>query len=73
MTMNGQYDLEKLIQMVKERPIIWDKTMEGYRSKQFTQPAWQEIFYEMIDGYHLMDENQQKEAGEYTYLSILFK
>ncbi|KAF5289598.1 hypothetical protein FQR65_LT11789 [Abscondita terminalis] len=40
-------DLDNLISLVEQRPVIWDKTRDAYKDRNETRNAWKEIFVEI--------------------------
>lgn len=39
-----EVDLETLITLVHDRPMIWDKTQESYKDRIQTINSWVEVF-----------------------------
>lgn len=62
-------NLEVLITLVEERPVLWDKTTEEYKDKRRTFAAWREICTIMKDDFETLPENEKNELGMY-YLFI---
>lgn len=60
-------DIDRLLQLVEERPTIWDRSAEGYRMPRLTRAAWQEIYCEIFDGFHKLDDKQKQEVGKYSF------
>ncbi|KAL0858760.1 hypothetical protein ABMA27_011233 [Loxostege sticticalis] len=57
-------NIETLLALIKERPVIWDKTLEIYKSKPLRETAWQEICQMLNGDYEEMDENQRQQFGK---------
>nr|CAI5861142.1 unnamed protein product [Callosobruchus analis] len=57
----GEYDIqvELMISLVQERPIIWDKTHEMYKHKNKTAEAWREICSILVEEYSDAYEDEQ--------------
>jgi len=41
--MNHDIDIEMLISLVENKPVLWDKTLESYKNKQLNFTTWKEI------------------------------
>nr|CAI5858103.1 unnamed protein product [Callosobruchus analis] len=37
-------DMDNLISLVEQRPVVWDKIIESYKDRNETRNAWKEIF-----------------------------
>lgn len=53
-----------LCELVKERPVIWDKSAEGYRNKDISGLAWEEIHRTIFDGYDSFSEDLKEYVGK---------
>lgn len=60
-----EVDLEILISLVQEHPVLWDKTLEEYKDRIKTRNAWIEIFKQLHEGFEEMEDNKRNEYGEY--------
>jgi len=52
-------DSELLIALVKEKPILWDKSLENYKARGPTKEAWNEICSNMMPGYLTLPTSDQ--------------
>ena len=52
------FDEEHFIELIRERPSIWDQNPDEYFNKTTKQRCWQEVFCEMEDNY--MDLPKEK-------------
>lgn len=57
-------DLEILITLVHERPILWDKTEAMYKDRILTRNAWIEVFKELNVGFKEMEEKEKNDYGK---------
>lgn len=60
-----EVDLEILISLVQEHPVLWDKTLEDYKDRIKTRNAWIEIFKQLNEGFEEMEDKERNEYGEY--------
>ncbi|XP_044759431.1 uncharacterized protein LOC123317115 [Coccinella septempunctata] len=56
-------DAEQLIELVKNRPVLWNRKHEKYRDKFKTQKAWQEILTELDVNFEEFDDDVKSEFG----------
>lgn len=61
----SEVDLEMLISLVQEHPVLWDKTVEDYKDRLKTRNAWIEVFKQLNEGFEEMEDNKRNEYGEY--------
>ena len=40
-------NVDLLISLIEQRPVIWDKTLGVYRDKKDTKKAWKEVFIQL--------------------------
>lgn len=62
--MSTDIDMEILISLVQERPVIWDKTSELYKNRDETKKAWQEIFLAVKNNFEELEEGEKKNFGK---------
>lgn len=43
----AELDIEFLITLIQDRPMLWDKTLDSYKDRNVTKKAWQEISIEL--------------------------
>ncbi|XP_054273525.1 uncharacterized protein LOC128993573 [Macrosteles quadrilineatus] len=53
----------RLITLVKERPVLWDRQEEVYKNRKLTRKAWAEICEALIDNYHDLGEPERIAIG----------
>ncbi|XP_072387724.1 uncharacterized protein [Diabrotica undecimpunctata] len=59
-------DMELLIIMVENRPVLWDKTQECYKKKQSSFSAWREIYIALNDDFEALSEKEKNDFGRYV-------
>ena len=63
-------DVELLISLVEERPVLWDKSLEAFKSKTETTAAWREVCNHRLNpGFESMSDDAKNKYGEYLYFS----
>ena len=62
-------DVELLISLVEERPVLWDKSLEAYKSKTETTAAWREVCNHLNPGFESMSDDAKNKICEYMYFS----
>ncbi|MPC94368.1 hypothetical protein E2C01_089535 [Portunus trituberculatus] len=45
--MEAEIDPELLISLVQERPTVWDKSREDYKSRTRTTKCWREVYIQL--------------------------
>lgn len=58
-----KYDVKLLIQGVKDRPCLWNKTLEVYKDRLERRNAWEEIFNILERRYELMQPLERRLTG----------
>jgi hypothetical protein len=59
-----KYDVKLLVQSVKDRPCLWDKSLEVYKDRLERRKAWEEIFNILDDGYESMLPEDKRLTGK---------
>ncbi|XP_066958101.1 uncharacterized protein [Macrobrachium rosenbergii] len=62
-------DVELLISLVQERPVLWDKSLEAYKSKTETTAAWREICNHLNPDFESMSDNAKNKF--FTHSEVL--
>ncbi|XP_053618010.1 uncharacterized protein LOC128679650 [Plodia interpunctella] len=60
----GNIDMELLISLVENRPVLWDKTQECYKNRQSSFAAWREICLALNEGFETMSEKEKNDFGK---------
>ena len=55
--------VELLISLVQERPVLWDKSLEVYKSKTETTAAWREVCNNLNPGFEFMSVDAKNKYG----------
>ncbi|CAG9836442.1 unnamed protein product [Diabrotica balteata] len=61
--MDIEIDNELLINLVEQRSVLWDTTLEQYKNRNKTLQDWKEICRILKDGFDEMSEKEQNEIG----------
>lgn len=56
---------KELIEMVRERRCLWDRSCPEYRDRGVKESAWTEIYKEIEPNFDLMKEEQRNQIGGY--------
>lgn len=56
-------EIDLLITLVQERPVLWDKSLEEYKYKNLTLKAWEEVCTILNKDFENSDERNKKEYG----------
>ncbi|XP_013190934.1 uncharacterized protein LOC106135239 [Amyelois transitella] len=59
-----KYDVLELISCVRERPCLWDKSLENYKDRLERRAAWEEIFVILEPRYEDMTAEDRRLLGE---------
>ncbi|XP_063223111.1 uncharacterized protein LOC134531343 [Bacillus rossius redtenbacheri] len=57
-------DVDKLICLVHERPVLWDKTMEIYKDRNLTREAWRQVCVEFVGDFDSKTPSEKKSIGK---------
>ncbi|KPJ14681.1 hypothetical protein RR48_04507 [Papilio machaon] len=59
-----KYDVVLLIESVRDRPCLWDKSLENYKDRVERRAAWEEIFSILDESYEEMSPEMKRITGE---------
>lgn len=59
-----KYNVLELIDGVRGRPCIWDKSCESYKDRVERKCAWEEIFNNLEEEFESMTAEQRRFVGE---------
>lgn len=62
--MQFEYDPERLIAEVKNRPGIWDADDVNYRAKDMKHKMWNDIVKELLQGDVKVSKSEMRELGK---------
>ncbi|XP_028175760.1 uncharacterized protein LOC114363986 [Ostrinia furnacalis] len=60
-----KYDVKTLIQGVRDRPCLWNKSLEVYKDRLERRNAWEEIFNLMDESYEMLPPEEKRLTGEH--------
>lgn len=63
MTKGFRYDVIQLIQAIRDRPCLWDKTTECYKDRIERRNAWEDIFNMLDESYNNMSFEDRRLTG----------
>lgn len=61
-------DLEILITLIENRPILWDKTLENYKENNLRTAAWREVCIVLREDFKELEEKERQSYGKFLYL-----
>ena len=63
--MEAEIDTELLISLVQERPALWDKSREDYKSRRTTE-CWREVCIQLNPNFENLSEAEKDKYGKCT-------
>jgi len=57
-------DVDLLITLVEEKPILWNKTIDSYSDRNEKRKCWRDVFCKIKPGFEEMDFKDQKIIGK---------
>lgn len=57
----------QLIRLVRERPVLWNKTAEDYKSRSMTVIAWRQVCGELHQDFAALTDRQKTEYSEWPH------
>ncbi|XP_022179000.1 uncharacterized protein LOC111039711 [Myzus persicae] len=60
----AEFDVEFLITLVQERPVLWDKGLELYKDRNATKNAWREVLIELNPEFDALDDKEKNLFGQ---------
>ncbi|KAG8232384.1 hypothetical protein J437_LFUL012527 [Ladona fulva] len=57
-------DIERLISLVEEQPVLWDKTLESDKDRIQARNAWIEIFKQLNQSFEDINNQERNEYGK---------
>lgn len=68
--LNKNIDMDLLISLVRERPVVWDKTLEEFKYKNITNEAWKDICVKLYSDFDSLNDKDKDIFGK-IYLFIV--
>lgn len=59
-------NVENLISLVQNRPVLWDKTLEIYKDKNLRTAGWREICIILNEDFEEMEEKNRQDYGKFV-------
>lgn len=59
-------NVENLISLVQNRPVLWDKTLEIYKDKNLRTAGWREICIILNEDSEEMEEKNRQDYGKFV-------
>lgn len=59
-------NVENLISLVQNRPVLWDKTLEIYKDKNLRTAGWREICIILNEDFEEMEEKKRQDYGKFV-------
>lgn len=59
-------NVEHLISLVQNRPVLWDKTLEIYKDKNLRTAGWREICINLNEDFEEMEEKNRQDYGKFV-------
>jgi hypothetical protein len=50
--------VEVLISLVESKPVLWDKTLEGFKDRNATRNAWSEVCLALKPDFDVIDNKE---------------
>jgi hypothetical protein len=60
-----EVDVECLISLVEERPVLWDKTLDTYKDRNVKKPGCKEVCLELKNYFEDLGEKDKNEIGKF--------
>ncbi|KPJ14373.1 hypothetical protein RR48_01312 [Papilio machaon] len=57
-------NVENLISLVQNRPVLWDKTLEIYKDKNLRTAGWREICINLNEDFEEMEEKNRQDYAD---------
>lgn len=71
--MTATIDVELLISLIENRPVIWDKTLETYKDKNMRSAAWREVCNALKEDFEGMEEYKRQDYGKFLfYFEVMY-
>lgn len=61
----AQYDVDHLISLIYERPVLWDKTISQFKDKFLKTEAWREVCTSLYSNFEELNSVEKTKLGKY--------
>ncbi|XP_039745385.1 uncharacterized protein LOC120635631 [Pararge aegeria] len=58
-----EYDVDFLISLIEERPVLWDTSNEDYKNKFIKQDAWKDVCKSLFPNFEEKENNEKTKLG----------
>ncbi|XP_050345151.1 uncharacterized protein LOC126770053 [Nymphalis io] len=58
-----EYDVDFLISLIEERPVLWDTSNEDYKNKFIKQDAWKDVCKSLFTNFEEKENNEKTKLG----------
>ncbi|XP_060806167.1 uncharacterized protein LOC132903035 [Amyelois transitella] len=58
-----EYDVDFLISLIEERPVLWDTSNEDYKNKFIKQDAWKDVCKSLYPNFEEKENNEKTKLG----------
>ncbi|CAH2251599.1 uncharacterized protein LOC120635071 [Pararge aegeria] len=58
-----EYDVDFLISLIEEHPVLWDTSNEDYKNKFFKQEAWKKVCKSLFPNFEEKENNEKTKLG----------
>jgi hypothetical protein len=69
--MSSKYDRVTVIELVENRPCLWDKTSEEFRDRELKSKLWLEVCSFLEPHFLQLDRKEQMKDGKYYKLLFI--
>ena len=70
--MESEIDIDLLISLVEMKPVLWDKTLEDYKSRNLTTNAWRDVCCGLYKEFENLNEKEKNEFGNLQNIYFCF-
>lgn len=61
-------DNELLIHSVREKPVLWDKTVDNFKDRNATRSAWGEVCLQFKNDFNELEDRNKNAVCKYIHL-----
>lgn len=59
-----EYDVDFLISLIEEHPVLWGTSNEDYKNKFIKQEAWKNVFKSLFPNFEEKENNEKTKLGK---------
>lgn len=63
-------DMDHLISLVRERPVLWDKSLEQFKYKNISNAAWKDICLILYSDFDTLSDKEKDIFGKIYLLFV---